>query len=556
MAINTLKYLESVVHIKTKDNKIVNFIPNEPQLKLYNIIKKCHEEKRPVRVIILKARQMGFSTMTGGIVFKNVATKPNTTGAIVAHTEMSTTNLFNMYKLMYDYLPQSIRPQLKASNAKELIFNDEKGQGLNSKIRCMTAGSKGIGRSFTITYLHLSELAFWEGNVNETLTGLVQAVPTLPQTMIIIESTANGYETFKDLWDQAVNGESDYVPLFVGWNEMKEYRQVLGENELLQLTEEERDLKDKYSLDDEQLKWRRDAIRNLCHNDINQFHQEYPICPEEAFLATGNCIFNTTKINNRLKELKDPQSVGHFVYEYDLLNITNITYSVDEQKGPVTIWEPPEEGRFYTIGGDTAGEGSDYFYCHVIDNTSGQQVARYRAQTDETLFARQVYCLGKYYNNSLIILETNFSTYPIKELERLGYDNMYVREREDKYTGGTVESYGFKTTSLTRPIIINLVVDMIRDNIQLINDRILLNECLTFVKNAVGRPQALEGKHDDGVISYGITLYGRSQQEMNVVSNSRPVVKKFIWPQDLIDDYWSGNDDTRKIMEDKYGEVN
>ena len=83
----------------------------------------------------------------------------------------------------------------------------------------MTAGSGGVGRSYTFTNLHISELAFWPGNKKETMTGLLQAVPNLPDTMIIVESTANGFEYFKEIWDKAVKGENDFVPLFVGWNE-------------------------------------------------------------------------------------------------------------------------------------------------------------------------------------------------------------------------------------------------------------------------------------------------------------------------------------------------
>ena len=112
---------------------------------------------------------------------------------IVAHKEQSTTNLFEMSKRMLEYLPETIKPEQKKSNAKELVFNNQNGNGLDSKIKCMTAGGKGIGRSDTFTALHLSELAFWEGNKKEIMTGLLQAVPNTPESMIIIESTANRF---------------------------------------------------------------------------------------------------------------------------------------------------------------------------------------------------------------------------------------------------------------------------------------------------------------------------------------------------------------------------
>ena len=553
MAINTLSYLKSAIKIKTKTSKIVPLIPNSPQMKLYNIIRNSFYQRKPVRVIILKARQMGFSTMTGGIICKNTSTKRNVTSAIVAHKEDATTNLFNMYKLMYENLPPQIKPSLRASNAKELVFNNDQNTGLNSKIRCMTANSKGIGRSFTINYLHVSELAFWEGEPKDTMLGLLQAVPDTPDSMIIIESTANGYDYFKEMWDAAVRGDSDFVPLFVGWNELPEYATPVPKD--FRLTRDEELLKEKYSLSDEQIYWRRLTIRNKCNGDVRQFQQEYPICPEEAFLTSGNCVFNQEKITERLTQLPKPITRGFFNYKYDGLTITDHHLDIDD-KGPITIWEYPEPNRYYTIGCDTAGEGSDYFYAHVIDNTTCEHMARYRLSTDETLFARQIFCLGRYYNDALINVEANFSTYPIKELVRLGYPNLWVREKEDKYTGQIEESYGFKTTKLTRPILIGLVKDAIREHIDKIKDEILLQECLTFIRTDTGREEAMNGKHDDGVMSYGITLYSRDQQNFNHLNGDIIAEKKFKWPQDLLDDYYKADEKTRERMISLYGEPN
>ncbi len=223
MSINTKSYIENYIKIRDKKGNVIPLTLNEPQLKYYNVIKRLHEQKKPIRIIILKARQMGFSTETEAIIFKNVVTHHNYNAGIVAHKEQSTTNLFEMSKRMLEYLPDIIKPEQKKSNAKELVFNNQNGTGLDSKIKCMTAGGKGIGRSDTFTALHLSELAFWEGNKKEIMTGLLQAVPNTPESMIVIESTANGFEYFKDMWDRAVAGKSDFYPLFIGWNELQEY---------------------------------------------------------------------------------------------------------------------------------------------------------------------------------------------------------------------------------------------------------------------------------------------------------------------------------------------
>ena len=207
---------------------------------------------------------------------------------------------------MYDELPEPMKPEKKKSNAKELVFDKDDGKGLKSKIKCFTAGGKGVGRSDTINNLHLSELAFWQGDKKVTMTGLLQAVPNTPDTMIAIESTANGFEYFKELWDDAVAGKNDFVPIFIGWNELQEYKMPYTGFEL---TKEEKELQKTYGLTLEQLTWRRWCIANNCGNDIEQFKQEYPINPEEAFISTGKCYFDKQNIINRIQEVKDIKPV-------------------------------------------------------------------------------------------------------------------------------------------------------------------------------------------------------------------------------------------------------
>ena len=210
-----------------------------------------------------------------------------------------------------DNLPDELKPQIKKSNAKELVFDNDNGTGLKGTIKCMTAGTSGVGRSDTFDNLHLSELAFWQGDVTATLTGLFQAVPNLPDTMIIIESTANGYEKFKELWDQAVNGDNDFIPLFVAWFELPEYSMPYSG---FKLTKEEEELKELYNLTNDQLEWRRWCIRNNCQGDIDQFKQEYPSNPEEAFLSTGQCIFDKEAIIERLRHVPKPIKQGYFIF--------------------------------------------------------------------------------------------------------------------------------------------------------------------------------------------------------------------------------------------------
>lgn len=518
MSINAKKYIESYIKIRDKKGNVIPLKLNEPQMKYYNVIKQLYEEKKPIRIIILKARQMGFSTETESIIFKNVVTNHNYNAGIVAHKEDSTTNLFNMSKRMLEYLPEPIKPEQKKSNAKELVFNNENGTGLDSKIKCMTAGGKGIGRSDTFTALHLSELAFWEGNKQDILLGLLQAVPNIPESIVIIESTANGFDYFKELWDKAVAGENDFYPLFVGWNELSEYKmQYTG----FQLTEEEKELQRLYNVSLEQLEWRRWCIKNNCGGDIDKFKQEYPISPEEAFISTGKCYFNKANIIKRINELRNIKPIirGSFSCFYDGVRIRGKKFN-EEEKGSIKIYKYPENNVPYVIGGDTAGEGSDYFTAHVINNITGEQVAVLKQQYDEIEYVKQMYCLGMFYNKALLGPESNFSTYPIQKLIELNYPNIFVRKKEDTYSNKYEKSFGFKTTSITRPLVLGNLQEIVKDEIEKICDIETLREMLTFIVNKNGRAEAEEGYHDDLVMALAISYYIRTQQTYNKLSRN------------------------------------
>ena len=144
---------------------------------------------------------------------------------------------------------------------------------------------------------------------------MAQTVPDEPGTMIVIESTANGFNDFKDKWDLAVEcqrtGEEGFVPIFFAWWEMPGYRRRVPNG--FRRTDEEQELAETYGLDDEQLSWRRYTINTKCGGDVNRFRQEYPSCPEEAFIASGSCVFNQAAIIARIEELREVQpKVGEY----------------------------------------------------------------------------------------------------------------------------------------------------------------------------------------------------------------------------------------------------
>lgn len=522
-----MDYIESCLKIKTKSGTVVPFRLNDAQRKLYAVAKRQQDAGKPVRLIILKARQLGFSTLTEGLIFHACATRKNVNALIVAHREDATANLFRMSKLFYDELPAPVKPMLRASNAQELVFENpsklrserEARPGLRSRIRCATAGGRGIGRSDTLQCVHLSEYAFWPDGADgkaSTLAGILQAVPSLPGTMVVIESTANGFEDFKERWDAAVAGENDFEPVFFAWFENPDYSMPVVPG--TEWTPEERDLKAAYRLTDEQLQWRRWCIANNCGGSLDMFRQEYPASPGEAFLHSGTGVFDNEQIVLRLERLPGPAGRGEFADgEW-----------TESETGAITLYELPEEGVPYVLGGDTAGEGSDYFTAIVIDNVSGRIVAKLRQKYSEPEYVRQIFALGRFYNDALVAIETNFSTYPVMKLQEMEYPNQYSREREDTYTRQMRKSYGFRTDRQSRPRAIANLVEVFSSHPEWFTDRELLEEMLTFCYNEDHRPEALAGKHDDLVMGAAITYAVRHQQRMTVLTEPEKPREKLI----------------------------
>lgn len=545
-------YIEQNLYIRTKRAQIVPLKLNRAQERLLEALRKQDEAGRPMRVIVLKARQLGFSTLAEALIFARTANAPNVNSLIVAHREDSSANLFKMSKLFFERLTEERRPMAKNSNARELVFeNPERDPskkaadpGLMSRIRCNTAGGDGIGRSDTLMNVHASEFAFWRGDKAATWVGIMQAVPAVRGSMVIVESTANGFDEFHRLWEAAVAGESDFEPLFFPWFSNPEYRMRATPD--TRWTAEEETLRAQYGLDDEQLTWRRWCLKNNCGGDERLFRQEYPSCPDEAFLTSGQSVFDNEQVARR--RTNAPQCVMRGEFEYTLCDdptrLRDIRWT-EKPDGIIRVYEPPQERRPYVIGGDTAGTGSDWFTGQVLDNVSGAQVAVLRHQYDEDQYARQMYCLGRWYNDALLGVETNYSTYPVKMLAMMGYPKLYVRELPDNFAGALRQAYGFETTSRTRPVIIATLVAAFREEPSLVCDDATLREMLCFQYNAERRPEAMPGEHDDLVMALAIAHGIRSQQSMS----EQPAPDRLgVWTRDMREDYENADEEGRQIL--------
>lgn len=311
--------------------EVIPFVPKPVQLKLLAALEEQRVAGLPQRGIILKARQLGFSTMAQSMIEWRATTRPNHKALVVAQDTKTAGSLFDMGKLMWARTPDKLGlkpPIVNESNtmgSKFILWGEparmlrREGQlGLNSQLTIGTSKEVEAGRGLTIHSLHLSEVAFYLDT--RKLLAILNSVPDHPDTLVLKESTANGINHFKDDWDAAEAGESAYVPIFAAWHEDPEKNWLPFANEQERAVfaetvgegpwgEEEPGLVRDYGCELEQLHWRRYTIVNKCASDLSKFHQEHPSTPQQAFLTTGKQVFSLVLLNAALKqtESSDPR---------------------------------------------------------------------------------------------------------------------------------------------------------------------------------------------------------------------------------------------------------
>lgn len=548
------KYIENLFYIKDKSGNKVKLKLNYAQQKVEQAIKKQESQNKPVRIIVLKSRQQGISTYIDALGFKRTITDKNRHFAIVTQETSATNNLLERLKYAKDNLPSALKPIERKSNAKEIVWenSEDMNNSLSSRISCYTAGGKEIGRSETIQFLHLSELAFWQDTfAKDNYTAITQTVANVPNTAIIIESTANGFNLFRDLW----YGDNDYEKVFIGWNEEPTYS-IQCEN-LPNKTDEEIELQKTYNLTDSQLLWRRWCIKNNCGGDINKFKQEYPINPDEAFISTGTPVFNNEVVIKRLNELRKLQEInspikGYFHIEYndnftrDKILLDKLKF-IEDKKGLITIFEKPYSQNYYVLGGDTAGEGADFYAGSMIENYTGKRVATlHMDKLDPVTYVEQMYALGIYYNKALLAVEINFDRFPREELARLHYPHQYVRHNVDDFKKNTIDSFGWLTTKNTRQLIVSSEIEVVNNHIELFSSIPMLEQMLTFVRMENGRPDHLDGEHDDLLFADMIAEQCRDQQIRKKDLNHYDFYDISKLPKDYQEDFYKITDELIK----------
>ncbi len=514
------KLIEMVFIVVDKNQKTLPFFFNDVQTDFVNTLNKAIEDFEQgkitdISLLVLKGRQQGFTTLITAIQLAHSITRRNFQGFTLADKSDNSETIFqNKAKFPYSQIPEALQPTEKFNNRKQLLF-----EKINSSWSVDTA-TKDVGRSRTVNFFHGSECAFWKDGISPIQAALGEAFTK--NCIKIYESTANGYNDYQQMWDSGV-----HINCFYEWWKTREYRIKFPDEDEKQrflafipaknewINQRLQWLQSEVGLDAEQLYWYYKKYEGYL--DKRLIKQEYPCSPQEAFLLPGASVFDNEKILARLQSITKPLKTGYFEFDYDGVKISNIRWVNDKINGYINIYQLPDTPAVtkYCLGGDTAGDGSDWFTGHILDARTGMQCAVLKHKFDADQYTRQMYCLGKYYKWALVGIEANFDTYPIRELQRLGYPNQYIREQFDKYTGKMEKRFGFKTTTITRPAIISKLKEIVRDHTETINDKDTLEELLTIIKNEKGKAEAPAGGHDDQMMALAIAHEIREQVDFS-----------------------------------------
>lgn len=438
-------YLENFCQIKTKSKGLQPFKLNEAQKDIFNALRKNK------RVIILKARQIGFSTAITGFFYHKTITVPGTTTALIGYNSSLTAELLDKVKTFWRTTPKAIRPTITINNKYEIGFPK-----VNSKILVLPS-TETVGRGYTITNCLLTELAFWD-KAEEKMSALEDAVPIDGQ--IVVESTPNGIgNLYHRMW---TSDDNDYVKKEYGW--------------WCGYTAEEFEI-----------------IKKRKNNPM-KVAQEY----ECAFLSSGRSVFNQIMLRELRKNVLEVGDV-------------NGDFTVREEDDWV-IYSEPKKDKLYVCGVDISEgiQGGDNSVAVIFDRMTGEEVAKFKGLVAPDLLANKLDKMGRKYNNALMVLEiNNHGLTTMTVMKQLIYPSLYYRpSRYETISSRISDKIGWQTNKKTRPILIDDFNQAVRDNEVLIHSKDILDEMTVFVYDENNDMVPQPGFHDDCVFSAAIAWQG------------------------------------------------
>jgi len=517
----------------------IQFRLNKAQRKLLVELEDMRLNNIPIRIILLKARQWGGSTMVQYyMAWIQTQHKKNWHSAIIADVEDQARNIRGMYTTLAREYPKAVG---------SITFEAFEGSTKNKRIverNCIV----GVGsvqkpdnlRSFDFAMSHLSEVGLWKSTAQKSAEDLAQSIratiPNEPYTLAVMESTAKGVGNFFHReWISAVNKISDYRPVFVAWWEIEIYQRPILDytkfirwvfrkgNEYAQFLWE-------LGATLEGINWYIRTKKGEGYDDW-RMNSEFPSTPEEAFQSTGRRAFAPVYVQKARQNCKEPEIIGdldadsHFGPDA----LKNIRF-VKNPAGELWIWSLPDKSlnipNRYPVSVDIGGrtKDADWSVIRVIDRYwmieggKPEVVATWRGHLDQDLVAWKAAQIGWFYNKGIVAIEVNSlrtetegteGEHSLTILDEIKdyYPNLYARTDPERVREGIPAKYGFHTNLSTKPMVINLMNAVLREEGYIERDSRACDEMDMYEIKQNGTLGAVDGGHDDIVITTAIDLW-------------------------------------------------
>lgn len=548
--------IESCFKVRPKDKSLGKEVPfhlNVAQLYAYDCMQRMRRQNRPVRILILKARQLGMSTLATALQLVRAVTAPGINCFTISlNKEDSAAKFLDQIKYHHAQLPKWLQPMYR-NNTKSFIHfanpDDRKrlhSPGLDSKIYTDSGENENACRSHTVDHAHLTEFAMWP-QAEKTLLSINQAVADVPDTSITIETTANGAQGyFYEMWQDAKVSEdsSDWYPLFIPFWVHEEYEDKnltpAEEAHIIEtLADYERQWITSFGLSFGQISWVRRTIKNKCSGSLTLFLQEYAPTAEDCFLLQGDSVFAKDNIRKYAAKIE---------YEYPRGTVGELDRSGrnpvfrKDPNGTLTIWEMPQAGATYVIGADPCGAQSEVLnglseaerkkaersirldyaaiqVLKVLPNEEFEQVAEFHKRISPETLAYEIAALGRIYNYALAMPEASLGATTVYKLKSI-YPNIGYYDRVDRRGIKISEFLGFDTNKKSKSVLLQKLLTAVNEGRIKIRSKKLLKEMTTFVRDAKGGIKAAAGAHDDLLMALGLALMGAEQVSTEVVGMS------------------------------------
>lgn len=533
-------YASRELRVRTKppEPRLVRLYPFlPPQAVFYESAERQRREIGFIRQVWLKARQVGGSTLSLGLLFALASLNKYTNTFTSAHDAETAQELFKTVHLFYDCLSPAIKPKTRHSTKKRLSFEDvdDPDAGLRSSMVVDTAKNIHLAVGRTLSAMHFSEVARYDPTMRGTLaiSATLGAVPLAAGTIIIMESTA--FVTgawFKDQCARAQRGEGAWRFVFVPWFKSPEYRRILAPGEVLRLNTEERGLVRQHGLTPRQIKFMRMKIAEF-RGDENQFHENYPSTPDEAWITLGSSIFPAADRRKLALHLRNPVQTYEIIPPKHILPVTD---------GPLWVWEPPQPGVEYDLAIDVAmerrekekgeedeegpsderaakpEEPQNFSAIEVVKRGTLEQVAEWKGQVDPFALSEIAACLGYWYNMAQIAPEAmGIGIATASHLSTvLQYPNLYRWRYRDRIVPKLTPYIGWETRHKSKQYMVAFGLSVVRtrdEKVPLIHSTRLYEEIEAFVKTGPDQYGAAAGHFDDLIMSWLIALVTSNDED-------------------------------------------